>query len=115
MVLILTLITCGLYGLVWIWQVGTELKEDLKLADQNPGLDVILTVLTATLWGFVVVHRYARQIVESQKRANVPPNDLSLAAVILAVVGLWFVCFALLQIELNKVWAAQAGSPVPLA
>jgi len=115
MVLILTLITCGLYGLVWIWQVGTELREELGLTDQNPGLDVVLTVLTATLWGYVVVYRYARQVADAQRRVNLPPNDLSLAAVILAVVGLWFVSFALLQTELNKVWAQKAGSPVPLA
>lgn len=114
-VLILTLITCGLYGLVWMWQVGNELKEELRLSDQNPGLDVVLTILTATIWGYVVVYRYARQTAEAQSRAGVPPNDLSLAAVILAVVGLWFVSFALLQIELNKVWAAKTGPTVPVA
>jgi len=115
MVLILTLITCGLYGLVWMWQVGTELKQELQLTDQNPGLDVILTILTATLWGYVVVYRYARQIADAQRRANLPPNDLSLAAVILAVLGLWFISFTLLQIELNRVWAAKLGAPLTIA
>ena len=114
MVLILTLITCGLYGLVWMWQVGSELRDELQLTDQNPGLDVLLTILTATIWGWVVVYRYAREVAEAQKRAGVPPSDLSLASLILAVLGLWCVSFALLQTELNKVWAAKSGAPVPI-
>lgn len=115
MVLILTLLTCGLYGLVWLWQVGTELREELRLTDQNPGLDVILTVLTATIWGYVVVYRYAKQAAEAQNRVGVPPSDLSLPALILSILGLWCVTFALLQSELNKVWSAKTGPTVPVA
>lgn len=115
MVLILALITCGLYGLVWMWQAETELKEELGLADQNPGLDVILTVLTLGLWFFVVIYRICRQVTEAQRRVNVPPNDLTLLALILSVLGFSFVAITLVQVELNKIWAARAGSPVPMA
>jgi len=115
MVLILALITCGLYGLVWLWQAETEMKEELGLSDQNPGLDVVLTVLTFGIWGLVVIYRLAKQVAEAQRRVNVPPNDLSLVALIVSVLGFAFVAITLLQVELNKIWAARSGAPVPIA
>lgn len=114
MVLILALITCGLYGLVWMWQAETELKEELSLAEQNPGLDVLLTVLTLGIWFFVVIYRVSRQVAEAQRRVNVPPNDLTLLALILTALGFAFVSMTLLQVELNKIWAARAGGIVPI-
>ncbi len=115
MVLILALITCGLYGLVWLWQAETEMKEEHGLSDQNPGLDVVLTVLTFGIWGLVVIYRLATQVAEAQRRVNVPPNDLSLVALIVSILGFAFVAITLLQVELNKIWAAKSGAPVPIA
>jgi hypothetical protein len=114
MVLILALITCGLYGLVWLWQAETEMKEELGQADQNPGLDVLLTILTLGIWFLVVIYRLAKQVAEAQQRVNVPPNDLSLVALLVSVLGFWFVAITLLQVELNKIWAARSGAPVSL-
>lgn len=111
MVLILALITCGLYGLVWLWQAETEMKEELGLADQNPGLDVVLTILTFGIWFLVVIYRVSKQVAEAQQRVNVPPNDLSLVALIVSVLGFWFVAITLLQVEMNKIWAARGAAP----
>jgi uncharacterized protein DUF4234 len=111
-VLILTLITCGLYALLWIWQVGTELKAYLGREDINPGLDVVLTLLTGGLWAIYLMYRYPRLVLEAQAKVHVPPHDISLVSVLLALFGLPFVSMLLVQTELNKIWAAAAITAV---
>lgn len=114
MVLILALITCGLYGLVWLWQAETEVKDELALADMNPGLDVVLTILTLGIWGVVVLYRLSGQVAEAQRRVGVPPNDLAIVALIVSVLGFAFVAITLLQVELNKIWSAKSGVAAPM-
>ncbi|MBI2895509.1 MAG: DUF4234 domain-containing protein [Deltaproteobacteria bacterium] len=109
-VLILTLITCGLYGLLWLWQVGTELEQHLGRDDVNPGLDVLFTVLTVGLWGIYLMYRYPQLLIEAQRKAGLAPHDVSVVSVILAALGLPYVSMVLIQIELNKVWSAPQPS-----
>jgi hypothetical protein len=115
MVLILSLITCGLYGLIWLWQAETEVKQELELTDTNPGLDVVLTVLTLGIWFLVAVYRLSKHVAEAQRRVNLVPNDLSLVTVIVSALGFWFVAITLLQVELNKVWAVRSGGLAAIA
>src|SRR5947209_2762691 len=54
MCILLTLVTCGIYGIVWMYQIGTDLKNVLGRDEPNPGLDIILSLVTCGIWGLVI-------------------------------------------------------------
>jgi uncharacterized protein DUF4234 len=111
LVLCLSLLTCGIYGFVWLWQVETEIKQELGREDLNPTLDVLLCVVTFGLWGVYLAYRMPRDIADVQRRRGASVSDLSIVSLILAVTGFWFVSVALCQHELNLAWRAHRDAP----
>ena len=56
------LATLGLYGPVWLYRLGHELRETTALDEIRPARDVALTCLTLGLYGVVILRRYARAV-----------------------------------------------------
>lgn len=44
-VIIFSIITCGIYSLVWIYSFAKDLKNYLGKGDVNPGLDLLLCII----------------------------------------------------------------------
>lgn len=111
LVLGLSLLTCGIYGFVWLWQVETEIKQELGREELNPLLDVLLTIITFGLWGVYLAYRLPQDIVQVQRKRHATISDMSIPSLLLAVTGFWFVSVALCQHELNTAW--RSGSLPP--
>lgn len=111
LVLGLSLVTCGIYGFVWLWQVETEIKQELGREDLNAALDVLLCLVTFGLWGVYLAYRLPRDIAEVQRRRGATVTDLSLVSLLVAVTGFWFVSVALCQHELNAAWRSRVQEP----
>jgi hypothetical protein len=111
LVLGLTLVTCGVYGFIWLYQVTSEIKQELGREDMNPLLDLVLTIVTFGLWGIYLAYRLPHDIAQVAQRRGATVSDLSIPSLLLAVTGFWFVSIALCQHELNAAWRAGAASP----
>ena len=110
-VLLLSLVTCGIYGIYVLYQMSMEFRNALNREDINPQTDLILTIVTCGIWGIYLVYRNAKLTLEMQQRVGLPENDISTVAIILSVVGLYVVALFMLQGEMNKVWAQAGGAP----
>ncbi|HZS45695.1 MAG TPA: DUF4234 domain-containing protein [Blastocatellia bacterium] len=103
--IILTLVTCGIYGLVWFYAVGKDIRDYLGRGDPNPGMDILLMIVTCGIWGLYIMYKYPTQINEMLQKRGLPTNDnLPLISIILGVCGLGIVSLAMMQSELNKLW-----------
>lgn len=109
--LLLSLVTCGIYGIYVMYQMSMELRNALNREDINPQTDLILTIVTCGLYGIYLVYRNSKLLVELQQRVGLPENDISTMSIVLAVVGLYIVSLYMVQQELNKVWQAAGGAP----
>lgn len=109
MVLVLTLVTCGIYGIYEIYKVSSEMRDALGRQDINPTLDVVLGLFTCGLYFIYLSYRYPQLLLEMQDRVRLPRNDISLISIILAVCGLSMVSIFMIQTELNKIWDASGG------
>jgi len=107
MVLVLTFVTCGIYGIYEIYKVSTEMRDALGRQDINPTLDVVLGLFTCGLYFIYLAYRYPQLLLEMQDRVRLPRNDISLISIILAVCGLSVVSIFMIQTELNKIWDAS--------
>lgn len=101
--IILTLVTCGIYGLFWHYWVTKELKDYLDKRDLNPGVELLLSILCFPYY-FYWVYKVSRLIMESQERAGIRAEDRSVLNIILAVFGLGIVSMAIIQNDLNEIW-----------
>jgi hypothetical protein len=106
---ILTIVTCGIYGLVWVYRIGSDLRNSLGGDDPKPGVDLLLFIFTCGLWGIYLSYKYPSLINDLKRRARLPKSDLPIATLVLSIFGLGLISLALVQNDLNKVWRALRG------
>lgn len=111
-VLILILLTCGLYYFWWAYTTSREIDEYLGESDIPPIVHLLLLIFTGTLWWFVWDILTARRIARMQARAGLPAKDNSILYLILnllgagPVAGLGVLVALLQQSDLNAIYAA---------
>jgi hypothetical protein len=108
LVTLLTVVTFGIYGLLWIRAVSRELREATNDAEIRPTRNAVLTFLTCSLWAFVVawdldgrVQAQLARMDPSHKPRYLDFLALVLVNFVLPGVGL-LIAQALLQRDLNE-------------
>jgi len=109
MVVLYTLLTCGIYGLFWWYQTITEIKNALGREDINPAMEIVLAIVTCGIYGFYLYYKYPQLMLEMQDRAGRPRNDISMMSLLLAIFGLAIISIPIMQSELNNIWDAAAA------
>lgn len=104
-VLLLSIVTCGIYGYYTIYRLTDEIKQYRNDPSINPALELILCIVTCSLYSIYWCYKYSKLIFEMQNTAGVEnPSDISVIALILPILGLFVVSLLLMQGEINKVW-----------
>ncbi len=104
-VIIFSVLTCGIYTIVWIYKFGSELKAYSGKEDLDPGLDLLLSIVCfpyIIYWSY----KYGKAMEDAQKKAGIASSDDSLLYLILSLLGLFVVTMAIMQSNMNKVWNA---------
>lgn len=107
MVLVLTLVTCGIYGIYWHWATSGELRDATGDTTINPTLDLVLLILTCGVWGIFLDYRIAQKVHEALKSREPTRTDQSQTVLILGIAALFvgvtmWVATYIAQDELNK-------------
>jgi hypothetical protein len=100
---ILSIVTCGIYGIIWAIKM---LKEAVQVKDQNDDgtLEIVLGILLCPIGFFMAEKKFA----EGCAAKGIAHEDRSIIYLILGFVGLGIVDFILMQSDLNKL----ADTPV---
>lgn len=111
--IVLSILTCGLYPLVWYYEISAELQDALGKQDTSPGVEVLLIFLTCGLYTVYWWYKYGRMAAELQAMHGVPVHDNAVMLCVLSAVAtfvLWndWIGMCILQTELNSVWEASA-------
>ncbi|HYF00443.1 MAG TPA: DUF4234 domain-containing protein [Planctomycetota bacterium] len=101
---LLTLVTCGIYGLVVSYRIGEELNAHRGRADLRPGLDIVLSIVSCGLWGIYVMYCYPRALEDVVRDEGGTPPQIMLPCLLLSIFGLHIVALAIFQHELNAHW-----------
>jgi heme/copper-type cytochrome/quinol oxidase subunit 2 len=104
LVLILSLVTCGIYYLVWMHRVSQEVQDALGETDTNPGLEVLLTIVTCFIYSYFWDWKMAQKIVRLQENVGIRPVDNGVLYLILNFAGIGVVNTLMQQQQLNDVW-----------
>ena len=102
--IILSIITCGVYGFYWLAVMAEDLNTASSEQDTSGGLVVVFTLLTCGIYGWYWLYRAGQKIEVAQGNRNFPyVSNQSIAYIILGVFNLSIVAYALIQNELNKI------------
>jgi hypothetical protein len=106
-VVLLSMVTCGIYYLLWLYWTDSELKEALGDEEIKPAQDVLLTIVTCFLWAIYVEYRNAQKIYRALSSRYPQTKNQSEMVLIMNIAALfvgatWIVATYILQEELNK-------------
>ena len=102
--IILSIVTCGIYSLVWLARMTDDLnKISNRTDDFSGGVVVLLTLFTGGLFAIYLAYKAGDKLNEAKAMRGIPAdNNASILYMVLYLVGLGIVTDALVQSELNK-------------
>ena len=100
--IILTLITCGVYGIYW--QIC--LVNDTNVASHDPnaksgGMVFLLSLITCGIYWLFWIYKAGEKIDSAKTEKGLPSTNRGIIFVILSIFMLGIVAFAILQSDLN--------------
>ncbi|MGL5979050.1 MAG: DUF4234 domain-containing protein [Erysipelotrichaceae bacterium] len=100
--IILSLLTCGIYTLYLFYKQAEEINQMGDYQD-NAALELLFTIVTCGVYAIYWHYKYAKRVLEIQQNKGMRGNDLSIINIVLSVFGLWIVANAILQSEMNNI------------
>lgn len=99
-VFLLTLVTCGIYGLVWYYKINAELRNFSPSIQVNPGLAVLS--LFVPVVGLVSMYNTGTRVQQAQAAAGLPASCSPIVGLLLG----WIISGHTFyyQDALNTVW-----------
>ena len=99
--ILLTLITCGIYGIYWVIMLA---KEGVSVKD--PADSALLEIVLMLFLPFLGVFMVEKKFAEGCAERGIAHSDNSILYLILSLVGLGIVSLCMLQNDLNKIATA---------
>ena len=100
--ILLTIVTCGIYGIVW----GINLTDDVAYLSEDKdfsgGKAFLFTIITCGIYSFFWAYKIGEDIKKAQTKRNMPVSDNSRLYVILQIFGLGIVTHCLAQYDVNN-------------
>ena len=104
MYIILTLVTCGIYGIYWFVVLTDDVKAVSKDEQmQSGGLAFLLTLVTCGIYGIYWAYKMGELMKTAQEQNSVEVKDNAVIYLILQLFGLGIVNYALIQADLNVI------------
>ena len=105
--LLLTLITCGIFGIYWmvviLKDIATTSGEDI-----NPWMVILLSIITCGIYGIYFSYQMGKYMVKAGENYNVKIEDNSILYLILTIFGFGIVTYCLVQNDLNTIAKTKA-------
>lgn len=96
--IILTFITCGIYGIYWAYKMGVEAVK-VKDVNDTGMLEALLCIFLPFIGFFLAEKKFT----EGCQAMGFPHEDKSIMYLLLGLFGLGIVNFCVMQSELNKI------------
>ena len=114
--IILTIVTCGIYGIYWFIVLTDEAKnESGDDSMMSGGLSFVLTLITCGLFGIYWAYKMGKALEMAKSKNSLQATDNSVLYLVLEIFGLAIVNYALMQNELNEITRKKVGPTVAQA
>lgn len=101
--ILFSIITCGIYGLYWMYKLNEEMKQ---LTDDDfstsGGLVILFSLLTCGIYALYWCYKMGEKVDEINRRRQKGGDNNKILFLVLALVGFSIVDYALMQDTINK-------------
>ena len=102
--LILSIVTCGIYGIIWF----VKLTDDTNVVSGDPnatsgGMAFLLTLITCGIYGYYWAYKRGEILDNYNVSRGLPKSSNAVLYLVLQLFGLGIVAYCLMQSELNKI------------
>lgn len=107
-VILLSLVTCGIYGLWWMYTIGNEINTALGKDAVNPIFGVLAIIpCVGTIIMLYYIYTVDQALQELCPSRGVPYSSNAVLWIIVSIFISYFVFEAMAQSTLNQVWDAS--------
>lgn len=105
--ILLSIVTCGIYGIVWLVQMVDELNAASSEPNAQSGITVfLLSLVTCSIYQLYWLYKAGQQVNKAKTaRGMSVDSNASILYLVLGIFGLSIVSYALIQNELNQLAA----------
>jgi hypothetical protein len=101
--ILLTLVTCGIYGLFWQYKQIETLNAWTKRDDFSFWLWLLLSIVTFGIFAIYYEYKMAKAINEIQEDRGLRlQGDLAVICIVVSLFGFWFASLAIQQSNINR-------------
>ncbi len=103
-VIILSIVTCGIYMFYWLYVTMKDINSYLEIQDMDPAVELLICIFCSP-YILYWMYKYSQRITDVHiKAALETASDDAVICLILAVFGLGIISVAIMQNSLNKAW-----------
>jgi len=108
---ILSIVTCGIYGIIWFILLTDDTKEfSNDESMQSGGLAFVLTLITCGIYGYYWAYKMGKNLGTARVNNGLTANDNSILYIVLQLFGLGIVNYCLMQNDLNEIIRSKGSS-----
>lgn len=101
--IILTFVTCGIYGIFWFISLTDDVREVSGDERLSGGKCFLFTIITCGIYSFYWAYLIGKAMMKAKAKNNQTADDNSLLYVVLQIFGLGIVTYCLVQGDLNTI------------
>lgn len=98
---VLSIITCGIYGIYWFYCLNEEISEVTERPGTSGGLVIVFTLLSCGIYAIYWAYKMGEKLDAARVDQGVPSGSLAVLYLVLSIFGLSIVAWALMQNEVN--------------
>lgn len=98
---ILTIVTCGIYGIIWFVNITDDVATASEDHSMSGGTSFLLSIITCGIYSFYWSYMMGKKLQVAKEKRNMSSSDNSVLFLILNLFGLGIVNYCLIQNELN--------------
>jgi|GEM_PF-1292608 len=101
MAIFFTIITCGIYGIYWLYQILSSLYA-LNGEPSSAGMDIVFTFITCGIYGIYLAYKMGKLESRAYYLYGMHTKDDSILYLILSIFGFDIINYAILQSNINQ-------------
>ncbi len=103
MYIVLSIVTCGLFGIYWFIVVTDDVKSIVNdNQSASGGVAFLLSLVTCDIYGFFWAYKMGEKIDYMKSMNGMPSGNSSILFLVLRLFGLQIVNLALIQDSINR-------------
>lgn len=100
--ILLSLITCGIYGIYWFIVMTDESNMVSDEQTASGGMAFLFTIITCGIYFYYWNYKMGQKLHQAGQKYNKPIGDNSIVYLLLSIFGLGIINYCIIQSDLNR-------------